>query len=130
LLYNSLGATALTLDIDPALLADDLSAPLTGLISATTNKLTYNVFPLGTDLGALASYCDLDSGILPIEQWVGDNGVDNADPALITGAVEVTVTETAGVFKHEIHLKNVTLRKGTNSFLIATDYLYGTLITN
>ncbi len=128
LIINTNGSEAITLAIDPQLIPNEETAPgtpRTGLISGTTNKLTYYYFS-GQVLPAY--FCETPAPATPTveEQW---NGVDGV--AAISGIVEVTTTSNApGVYIHEIHLKKATLKKGNTSFLLADDYLFGNLTTN
>jgi hypothetical protein len=124
--FNFVGNEALMLDIDPSLLPNE-QATLTGLISTTTNKLTYSLFTNG----ALSAdyFCTLPVPATPTitETWTANDGI-----ADVSGIVEVITTSGGGpgVFEHEIHLKNVTLKKGNSEFLLAENYLFGTLITS
>ena len=121
------GSEAFSLNIDPALIENVTTAagqPRVGLLGATTNQLTYSLFQSAvTD----AYFCTSPAATpVLIEQWTGDAGVQN-----VSGIIEVTTTSSGpGVFEHEIHLKNVTLRKGNSAFLLASDYLLGTLTTS
>ena len=128
LVYNIAGRELITLAIDPALIAnvETLGTPRTGLLGTTTNKLTYTLFNNDGDLES--SYvCATATPAIPtaLETWDGVNGVSG-----ISGIVEVKTTVSAGVYQHEIRLKNATLQRGSLSFKIADDYLLGTLLSN
>ncbi|HLA57017.1 MAG TPA: hypothetical protein VK623_13010 [Flavobacterium sp.] len=123
--FNFVGNEALMLNIDPNLLPNEQTT-LEGLISTTTNKLTYSLFTNG----ALSAdyFCTSPVPATPTitETWAANDGV-----ADISGIVKVITTSGGGtgVYEHEIHLINVTLKKGNSEFLLAEDYLFGTLIT-
>lgn len=125
-IVNTNGSEGIALTIDPALIDNAVTpvgSPRTGLIDGSTNKLIYSLF----QSQVTADYfCTMPTPATPIlrEQWIADNGVSG-----ISGIIEVTTTTGGGpgVFQHEIHLKNVRLRRGNSSFLLATDYLLGTL---
>jgi hypothetical protein len=121
------GSAAITLDIDPALIASaetPIGVPNIGFLGTTTNKLKYSLFQTAV---AQAYFCEATTPTTPVlkEQWIGDAGVD------VSGIIEVTTTSSVpGVFEHEIHLKNVTFRKGNSAFKLADDYTLGILTTN
>lgn len=127
LVYNFDGSEAITLLIDPQLIQSSVTPtgqPRTGLISATTNKLTYTLFNGLINANYLCSAATPTTPV-PVEVWNGIDGV-----AGISGIVEVTTVTNGTGFLHEIHLKKVTLQKGISAFLLADDYLLGNLITN
>lgn len=127
LLFNFSGSEAFTLDIDPALIVNEVTAPenpRTGLLSQTANKLLYTRFVTG---GLSADYfCTIPTPATPgvLEVWNAIDGVSG-----VSGIVEVTTT-TSGGFLHEVRLKNATLYKGNSSFKLANDFLLGSFITN
>lgn len=127
LLFNFSGSEAFTLDIDPALIVNEVTTPgnpRTGLLSPTLNKLLYTRFTTG---GLSADYfCTSPTPTTPgvLEVWNGADGVSG-----VSGIVEVTTT-TSGGFLHEVRLRNVTLIKGNSSFKLANDFLLGSFITN
>lgn len=126
LVYNFAGSEALTLAIDPTLLAAAVTTtPRTGLISQTTNKLTYRTY--SNVVLDDAFFCASTPPATPIQEWLAIDGI-----ADISGIVEVTTTSGAGVgvFEHTIRLKKVTFKRGNTEFLLADDYLLGVLITN
>ena len=115
---------ALTLDIDANLLSTTLlNTPKTGLISDTTNKLTYRIYS-----GLLTDdyFCTTPVPATPTisQEWNAVAGVSN-----VSGIVEVTTTTNGTGFKHTIVLKKVTMKKGTNDFSFGDNYLYGELLT-
>jgi hypothetical protein len=128
--FNYINSEALTLDIDINLIENaetPIGNPRIGYTGSATNRLSYRLFanaPLSSDY-----FCTTPPPLLPVvtEEWVADAG-DAADQ---TGIIEVITTSSGpGVFLHEIRLKNVRLRKGNSSFILATNYLLGYLITS
>lgn len=127
LIYDYVGTQALTLSIDADLLQSEVTAPgepRIGLLGTSDNLLTYISFasgPLSSDY-----FCTTPLPSTPViaETWTGVEGVEG-----VSGIVEVTTTTSGSAFLHEIHLKNVTLKKGNSTFLIANDYLFGQLLT-
>ena len=121
---NHSGSEALTLNIDPSLIASAITtpgSPRIGLISATNNHLIYRLY------AGIVNTTSLCGGTTPaiLEEWIANDGV-----AGVSGIVEVT-TESNGIgFLHKIHLKGVTLKKGTSDFYLADDYYLGDLLTN
>jgi hypothetical protein len=125
LVINTNGSEAITLEIDPDLIVNADTAPgmpRTGVVSSTLNKLTYRLF---TSQITSAYFCNSPTPSTPAlkEQWNAVNGV-----AGLNGIIEVTTTSSGGVYQHEIHLKNVTFKKGNSAFLLANDYLLGKLV--
>ena len=127
-IYNYTSSEALTLDIDPVLIANTetaLNTPRTGLLSATKNKLTYRLY---NGLITSAYFCNATLPQLPTfsQEWIGVNGV-----TAVSGIIEVTTIKNGTTaYKHTIVLKNVTLTNGTSSFKLGDSYLYGDLLTN
>lgn len=127
LIYDFIGSEALTLAIDKDLIANvatPLNAPRTGLIGATTNKLSYRLFS-----GILTAdyFCAATIPTTPTvsQEWIAVAGVSN-----VSGIVEVTTTTNGpSSFKHTIVLKKVTFKKGNNDFRLADNYVYGELFT-
>lgn len=100
------------------------TTPRTALIDST-NKLTYKLFANAVnDLFFCANPTPSTPALL--QEWNAVNGV-----AATSGIIEVSTT-TAGPnsFKHTIHLKNVTLKKGNSDFTLGNDYTFGSFITN
>lgn len=125
-IYNYNSSEALTLDIDPLLLSTAvINVPKTGLISATTNKLTYRLFSgLLTD----AYFCNATEPTTPLltEEWNAVAGVQDA-----SGIIEVTkTTDVPGVFKYTIVFKKVTFVKGNSDFKLGDSYEYGVLLSS
>ena len=128
LIFNIAGSSAFTLNIDPSLIANQVTAldqPRVGYIETTKNVLTY------TQFAAIVTsnyFCAATIPTIPAvtETYNAQLGVPN-----ISGIIEVTTTTNGTGFLHEIHLKKVTLTSDLGvSFLLANDYLYGQLITN
>lgn len=127
LLYNYTSSEALTLDIDPTLIVDavtPLNSPRIGLLSTTTNKLTYRLYA-GLVTGSY--FCNTTIPTTPTisEEWNAVTGVSS-----ISGIVEVTTTTNGTGFKHTIVLKKATLKKGNSDFSLGDSYIYGELLTN
>ncbi len=125
LLYKYNSAEALTLNLDPALLAtSSLGTVKTALISSTTNALIYRLY---SGLLSANYFCNVVLPTTPAvdQEWFADAGVSG-----VSGIVEVTTTTNgASGFKHSIVLKNVILRKGNNFFTLGASYNYGDLLT-
>lgn len=128
--YNYNTSEALILNIDPALIANEvtpLNTPRTGLIGTTTNVLTYRSFSnSGTPLTG-AYFCQATTPVTPTlnQQWNGVAGVSGA-----TGIIEVTTTTNgANSYKHTIVLKKVSLQKGIVNFTLGDNYILGELFT-
>ncbi|SHL87922.1 hypothetical protein [Flavobacterium saccharophilum] len=103
--------------------------PRTSLINlnATTNNLYYRTYNGNLPLAANENYYCLEkTPTSPTVQstWVGVAGVTN-----VSGIIEVTTTSNLKVFKHQIVLKNATLKKGNNTFKLATNFILGTVTT-
>ena len=125
-IYNYNSSESLSLIIDPLLLSEAvINVPKTGLISTTTNKLTYRLFSgLLTD----AYFCNATEPSTPIinEQWNAKDGVQD-----VSGIVEVTkTTDVPGVFKYTIVLKKVTFKKDNSEFILGDNFQYGVLLSS
>ncbi|MBK0368858.1 hypothetical protein [Flavobacterium agrisoli] len=128
-LYNYTSSSSITIDnIDPNLIKNEVTVPgtpRTGLITSTTNKLTYKTFSEG--VLSESYFCQTTTPILPVvsQTWLGVDGVANQ-----SGVIEV-VTETNGpnAFKHTITLKSTTLKKGNSTFKLGDSFLFGELNT-
>lgn len=111
-----------TLDIDPALIINEVTAPntpRTGVVGATVNKLAYRLF---NGVVSPDYFCKATVPLLPTvsQEWLGK----------VDGIIEVTTsTNGPNVFKHVIILKNVTLIKGNSNFQLGNSYKYGELQT-
>ncbi|PWA08684.1 hypothetical protein [Flavobacterium laiguense] len=121
--YGFSASESFTLNIDSALIANEVTAPnapRTGVIGATVNKLVYSLFTNG--VVSPDYFCQATVPLLPTvsQEWLGKVG----------GIIEVTTsTNGPNVFKHVIILKNVTLVKGNSNFQLGTSYKYGELQT-
>lgn len=127
LLYNYTSSEALTLDIDPTLIVNSVTptnSPRIGLLSTTTNKLTYRLY---AGLLTEGYFCNTTIPTTPAisQEWNAVTGVSG-----ISGIVEVTTTTNGTGFKHTIVLKKVTLKKGNSDFTLGDNYIYGELLTN
>jgi len=125
-LYDYNSSEALILDIDPALIVNQvtpLNAPRTGLISDTKNKLTYRLF---SGLLTGAYFCNTTFPATPAvsEEWIAVSGV-----AKESGIVEVTTTSLGTGFKHTVVLKKAKMKKGNSDFILGDNYIYGELLT-
>lgn len=127
LLYNYTGSEALTLDIDPSLIDNNvtpLNSPRTGILGTTTNKLTYRLY---AGLIPTSYFCNTSIPTTPAisQEWNAIAGVSG-----ISGIVEITTTTNGTGFKHTIVLKKATLKKGNSDFSLGDSYIYGDLLTN
>ena len=125
-IYNYNSTESLTLDIDPTLIVNTVTAvntPRIGLISSATNKFTYRLF---TGLLTSGYFCGTTVPTTPVisEEWNAVAGVSN-----ISGIIEVTTTTNGTGFKHTIVLKKVTMSKGNSDFKLGDNYIYGELLT-
>ena len=127
-IFKYINSEALTLDIDPALIANEVTpvnSPRVGYTGTTTNRLSYRLFAngiLSTDY-----FCADPVPQFPtvLQEWVADDGTE------ITGKIEViTTTSGPGTFQHVIRIKNAVMRRGNTTFILAADYLLGYLITS
>ncbi|PJJ07373.1 hypothetical protein CLU83_0538 [Flavobacterium sp. 1] len=122
LVYESNATESLTLNIDPALILNEVTPadkPRTGTIGLVKNKLVYRLF---NSVVTSDYFCATTEPIVPTvkQEWLGKAGA----------IIEVTTTTvTANTFKHTIVLKNVSLEKGNSNFLLGDKYLYGELQT-
>ncbi len=126
-LYNYSGSEALTLEIDPDLITNDvtpLNTPRTGLIGLSTNILKYRLYA-GLLTGSY--FCNTSIPTTPTisQEWDSVVGVPG-----ISGIIEVTTTTNGTGLKHTIVLKKVTLKKGNSDFTLGDSYIYGELLTN
>lgn len=121
--YNFSQSESMTLDIDPALIANEVTpidTPRTGVIGLVKNKLAYRLFTNG--VLKQDYFCQATTPILPTvsEEWLGRVG----------GTIEVSTTTVGpNTFKHTIILKNVTLEKDNSNFQLGNSYKYGELQT-
>ena len=131
--YNNNTANSLVIEnLDPNLIvnvATPVGKPRTSLINIDdkTNNLFYRTYNGNLPPPTNTQYYCLDvtpSTPTVKETWVGVTGVTN-----VSGIIEVTTTNTLNVFKHQVVLKNVTLKKGNSSFKLATTFNLGTVTT-
>jgi hypothetical protein len=123
LIYNFSGSESLTLAISPTLYPNTIGTQ-TGLISAT-NKVTYKLF---TSALNSSYFCASPTPATPIvnQEWIAVDGIST-----ISGIIEViTTTETVTSYRHTIHLKKVTFKKGNSTFYLGDDYIYGSFVTS
>jgi hypothetical protein len=126
--YNFTSSEAMQLNIDPSLIANQvtpLNSPRIGLLSNTTNSLTYRLFTGGVLTNAY--FCNTVTPTTPTisQEWNAVAGVSGQ-----SGIIEVTTTTSGpSTFKHTIVLKKVTFKKGNNDFLLGDIYVYGDLFT-
>lgn len=118
--FNS--SEAFTLDIDPALIVNEVTpvgSPRVGTIGAIKNKLVYRLF---NGVVPPTYFCQPTDPLLPTvnQTWLGKIG----------GTIEVTTTTNGpNSFVHSIIFKNVTLEKENNNFQLGNNYKYGELQT-
>jgi hypothetical protein len=123
-IYDYNGSESLIVSI-PSSLYPNASGTQSTLINAT-NKVTYTLF---NSILPNSYFCNAITPATPTinQQWIGVNGV----LADATGIIEVeTTSESATTWKHIIHLKKVTFKKGESTFTLGDDYEYGYFITN
>lgn len=127
IVYDYKTSEAILLDIDPTLIVNAVTptnTPRTGLISTTTNKLTYRLF---SGLLSSAYFCNTITPTTPTlsQEWTAVAGIAGTN-----GIVEVTTTTNGpNAFVHTITLKKVTLQKGNSSFILGDSYILGELTT-
>jgi hypothetical protein len=120
-LFKTSGNQALNLTVDPTIFDTSiLGTPKIKLIDGTTNKLNYSVYTNNVNQDILCS----TSIPLPSEIWKANNSTELN--GIKTGVIEVITNSIGnGKFQHTIRLKNITLTKGSVSFRLGTDYLFG-----
>ena len=126
-IYNYTSSEALTLDIDPDLIKNEitpLNSPRTGVIGTAINKLVYRLYSNGVLTPDY--FCNATLPILPSisQEWIAESGVTN-----VSGIVEVTTSKVLETYVHTIVLKKVTFTKGNSDFTLGDSYTYGELIT-
>lgn len=127
IVYDYKSSEAILLDIDPTLIVNAVTptnTPRTGLISTTTNKLTYRLF---SGLLSADYFCNATTPTTPTlsQEWTAVAGIADTN-----GIVEVTTTTNGpNAFKHTITLKKVSLQKGNSSFILGDSYILGELTT-
>lgn len=122
--YSQIGKEALIInDIDPTLIenAATSSARIMNLSDAV-NKLSYKAYNITISLDF---FCGAATTPTILEEWTPDY-------TATSGIIEVTTTVATNgsttEYTHEIHLKNVTLKKGELSFYLGDDFYYGNLV--
>lgn len=126
--FNFSGGEAMILDVDNfatlfANVPTITGAPRTATISAT-KKLTYK---LHTGTVNDAYFCATTTPTTPtlIQEWNAIDGVETVD-----GTIEVTTTQNGpNTFRHTIHLKKVTLKRGNSDFYLGEDFIFGSFDT-
>jgi hypothetical protein len=126
-IYNYTSSEALTLDIDPDLIKNEitpLNSPRTGVIGTAINKLVYRLYSNGVLTPDY--FCKATLPILPSisQEWIAESGVTN-----VSGIVEVSTSKVLETYVHTIVLKKVTFTKGNSDFTLGDSYTYGELIT-
>jgi hypothetical protein len=125
-IFNFSGGESLILNVADfsSLFANEVTTTPRVALLNTTNTLKYRLYNGSVNN---AYFCASPVPLTPslLQEWVGENGV-----ADVSGIIEVTTVAYGAGFQHTIHLKNVTMRKQNSTFLLATDYLYGSFITN
>ena len=126
-LYDYKSTEAILFEIDPTLIVNTVTptnTPRTGLISTTTNKLTYRLF---SGILSDAYFCNTITPTTPTlsQEWTAVAGVSGT-----SGIVEVTTTTNGpNAYLHTITLKKVTLKKGNSTFILGDSYILGELTT-
>lgn len=127
--YNDNGISSLAIEnFDTSLFVNDptpVGKPRTALINKDNkNTLYYKTY--GTLLPPKTDeyMCAVTPPASPIvkETWVGVDGVEN-----VSGIIQVTTTTSVNSYYHKVVLKNVTLKKGNNTFKLATEFVLGTV---
>jgi hypothetical protein len=130
LLFKYNNTEVLLFDIDRTTLlanaATTIGSPRTALINTTNNRVIYRVYT-----GNLSQdyFC---SSILPTtpsvtEEWVAENGV-----TAVSGIIKVETVAQATTpvsYKHTITLFKTTFKKGTSSYSLPDNYIFGTIVT-
>lgn len=126
-IYNFSGSEVLTFnpaDFTTLFANEETTTPRTVLIDAS-NTLTYRLY---SNLVDNDYFCASSTPTTPTltEQWDAVDGEVN-----ISGIIEVTTTTFGpSTFRHTIHLKNVSLKKGNSTFSLGDDFIFGKIITN
>ena len=126
--FNFSGGEAMILDVDNfAVLFENVTTitgePRKATISAT-KKVSYKLYS-GTVNNAY--FCATPTPATPslLEEWNAVAGVE-----LVDGIIEVTTTENGpNTFRHTIHLKKVTLKRGNSDFYLGDDFIFGSFDT-
>lgn len=122
-IYNQVGAEGVVLsNLDATLFTNTVTtAPIVRNLGTTNNVLKIKTFNanLPTDY-----FCTNPTTPTNVDTW-------EVDLVATTPTIEVTTTAASGVYTHNIHLKNVTIKKtGTYpvSFYLGDDFILGNLI--
>lgn len=95
----------------------NLGTPRSFAIGLDENAVIYKLLASSIPAGGNADYfCTGSTTPIPLEQWQA-----------VEGTIEVTTSQTADYFEHEIRLKNVYFQKGNSRFYYGDNILYGTL---
>lgn len=124
--FNISGGEALILDVDnfSTLFANqETTTPRTATISAT-KKVTYILYNATVnDL----YFCTTPTPATPVlsQEWNAVDGIETVD-----GTIEVTTTSNGpNTYRHTIHLKKVTLKRGYSDFYLGDDFIFGSFDT-
>lgn len=128
--FNDNGITSLAIEnFDTATLfvnePTPVGQPRKGLINQNNkNNLFYKVYATLLPTKTEDYICAATPPSSPIvrDTWVGVDGVQN-----VSGIIEVTTTTAVNTFYHKVVLRNVTLKKGNNTFKLATEFSLGTV---
>lgn len=97
-----------------------------GTPAVISNNVYYRTY--NTNLPEITKdyYCTAVTPTSPTvkDTWVGVAGVEN-----VSGIIEVTTTHSQKVYKHKVVLRNATLKKGNNTFKLATEFVLGIVTT-
>lgn len=105
----------------------NLGVPKRGLITGSSNTLTYRLFTTALTTSDNSNYfCPSTFPDFPptSEIWVAQNGIEN-----VSGIIEVTTTTNGTGYLHSILLKGVTFQKGNDTFYFGDAILLGNLLT-
>lgn len=125
IVFKNIGREAFSINLDPNLLdSNALGVIKTGVVSSDINAVNYYIFPTGTAINS-DLLCGNAPAVSPVVRWIGVDGEAN-----FSGLVEVVSAALPGGngFSYTIRVKKLTLKNGRNEFLLADDYLFGTLI--
>jgi hypothetical protein len=127
--YNDNGSSSLAIEnFDASLFGNEptpVGKPKTALINQNgKNNLYYKVYATLLPVKTEDYICAATPPSSPIvrDTWVGVDGKEN-----VSGIIEVTTTSAGTTLYHKVVLKNVTLKKGNNTFKLATEFILGTI---
>jgi hypothetical protein len=124
--FNISGGEAFILDVDNfgSLFAnEETTMPRTATISAT-KKVTYELYNATVNN---LYFCTTSTPATPVllQEWNAIDGMEGVD-----GTIEVTTTSNGpNTYRHTIHLKKVTLKRGNSDFYLGDDYIFGSFDT-